>query len=56
MRERAREVRGELRIQSQPGKGTEVIVIAPLPLVPTESLSETPAAPAPALSLRSPAV
>jgi signal transduction histidine kinase len=29
MRERAREVRGELRIQSEPGQGTEVIVTAP---------------------------
>lgn len=30
MRERAREVRGELRIQSERGKGTEIIVTAPI--------------------------
>lgn len=31
MRERAREMRGELRIESQPGHGTEVSVTAPTP-------------------------
>ena len=30
MRERAREVRGDLRIMSSPGQGTEVVVCAPL--------------------------
>jgi signal transduction histidine kinase len=35
MRERAREVRGEVRIQSQPGRGAEVTVVAPIDPAPT---------------------
>jgi signal transduction histidine kinase len=30
MRERAREIKGDLRIQSEPGSGTQVIVNVPL--------------------------
>jgi signal transduction histidine kinase len=58
MRERAREVRGELRIESQPGRGTEVIVTAPLPSQPgpvSPPIAPSPA-PAPALSPRSAAI
>jgi signal transduction histidine kinase len=34
MRERAREVRGEVRIESRPGQGTEVVVTAPIEPAP----------------------
>jgi signal transduction histidine kinase len=42
MRERAREVRGELRINSEPGRGTEVAVTAPL--IPGSEPAEAPGA------------
>jgi signal transduction histidine kinase len=56
MRERAREIHGELRIQSHPGHGTEVSVIAPT--APVSEIhgqrAESPARPA-GLPVRSPA-
>jgi signal transduction histidine kinase len=57
MRERAREVRGELRIHSEPGRGTEVTVTAPTGSdlacsVPPEVADGSN----PALPMRSPAV
>jgi signal transduction histidine kinase len=41
MRERAREIRGELQILSQPGQGTEIIVTAPV-VPPPKMLAPEP--------------
>ena len=57
MRERAREVRGELRIHSEPGRGTEVIVTAPTDSEPGRIAPRDIADGSnPALPVRSPAV
>ena len=47
MRERAREIRGDIRIHSQPGRGTEVVVTAPFnhPANTTEEASLSPGLP-----------
>ena len=51
MRERAREVRGELRIQSQPGQGAEVTVTAPIEAAPdVAALTPEPATPPASIS------
>lgn len=56
MRERAREVRGELHIRSQPGQGAEVTVTAPIPSAPeTAVVRRTSADPGQTLRARSPA-
>ena len=44
MHERAREIRGELRIQSQPGHGTEIIVTAPIIASPQAVAPDTDSA------------
>jgi signal transduction histidine kinase len=59
MRERARELRGELRIQSQPGDGTEIAVTAPTPSEPdpgVPTLQPQPASSSASMPTRSPAV
>jgi signal transduction histidine kinase len=56
MRERAREIRGDLRILSQPGAGTEVIVSVPLAPAAATVAPAVPAAKAPpSLTVRAPA-
>lgn len=50
MWERAREVRGELRIQSQPGQGAEVVVTAPIQPATDVAERPEPAAPPAAIS------
>ncbi len=57
MRERVREMRGELRIQSRPGEGTEVVVTVPLirPAEVSGAAAEAFHAPAPSFRRRSPA-
>jgi signal transduction histidine kinase len=53
MRERAREIRGALHIESHPGQGTEVVVSAPTPDKPTVvSPAGDPAATRPTLPMR----
>jgi hypothetical protein len=57
MRERARELRGEFRIQSQPGQGTVIEVTAPVSPAPGSAVPPGEAASgAPALPIGSPAV
>jgi signal transduction histidine kinase len=56
MRERAREVRGELRILSQPGNGTQVVVTAPTGEPGVDSSAATPAGSTAALPMQSRAV
>jgi signal transduction histidine kinase len=54
MRERAREMSGELRLQSQPGQGTEVVATAPAPSEPEFSvLPVHPVTPTTALPIQS---
>ena len=56
MRERTRELRGELQIQSQPGQGTEVIVTAPTAEPEITVRQTSPTNSAGALPMRSRAV
>jgi signal transduction histidine kinase len=56
MRERARELRGELQIRSQPGKGTAVFVTVPIASEPRPTVSADSASATAPLPWRSPAV